>query len=109
MEHYRYAEQFPYYDPLDPDYLEDVVRRVFGPVSRHYFRPRILGRERLPTDGPAILSLLEGGGAAALDSADVAEEDEAADPTDVADVARVADVAEAAPSIDDESKHRSPE
>ncbi len=55
-ERYRYAEQFPYYDPLDPDYLEELVRRVFGPVSRHYFRPRILGRERLPADGPAILA-----------------------------------------------------
>jgi len=55
-ERYRYAEQFPYYDPLDPEYLEDVIERVFGPVSHHYFRPRILGRHRLPSGGPAILA-----------------------------------------------------
>jgi len=53
---YRYAEQFPYYEPFDPEYLEEVVGDVFAPAIRHYFRPRIVGAENLPTAGPAILA-----------------------------------------------------
>ncbi|MFP3939374.1 MAG: 1-acyl-sn-glycerol-3-phosphate acyltransferase [Thermoanaerobaculia bacterium] len=53
---YLYAEQFPHYDPLDPDYLQELVEQVFGPAIAHYFRPRLVGAESLPTRGPAILA-----------------------------------------------------
>lgn len=53
---YRYAEQFPYYEPFDPDYLEEVVEEVFGPAMVHWFRPRLVGAERLPASGPAVLA-----------------------------------------------------
>jgi len=53
---YRYAEQFPYYEPFDPEYLEGVVAEAFAPAMRHYFRPRLVGAENLPKEGPAILA-----------------------------------------------------
>lgn len=53
---YRYAEQFPYYEPFDPDYLQEVVEEVFGPAMAHWFRPRLVGAGRLPASGPAVLA-----------------------------------------------------
>jgi 1-acyl-sn-glycerol-3-phosphate acyltransferase len=53
---YRYAEQLPCYEPFEPEYIEEVVESVFGPVMAHWFRPRLVGGERLPRGGPAILA-----------------------------------------------------
>ena len=53
---YRYAEQIPCYEPFEPEYIEDVIERVFGPVMAHWFRPRLVGGERLPRSGPAVLA-----------------------------------------------------
>jgi 1-acyl-sn-glycerol-3-phosphate acyltransferase len=44
------------YDPFDPDYIREVVARPFGPLLDSYFRPRLLGRQRLPRGGPLILA-----------------------------------------------------
>ncbi len=44
------------YEPFDPDYLRDLVERRFSAVLDHYFRPRLIGRRRLPDRGPAILA-----------------------------------------------------
>ncbi len=45
-----------YYEPFDPDYIGEVIDRVFGPALDHYFRPRLLRGHRLPDRGPAILA-----------------------------------------------------
>ncbi|MHC4429955.1 MAG: 1-acyl-sn-glycerol-3-phosphate acyltransferase [Planctomycetota bacterium] len=44
------------YDPFDPDYTRRLFERVLAPIVKHYFRPRLLGARRLPTQGPAILA-----------------------------------------------------
>jgi 1-acyl-sn-glycerol-3-phosphate acyltransferase len=44
------------YEPFEPDYIRDVVEGPFGVVLDHYFRPRLLGAQRMPTGGPAILA-----------------------------------------------------
>ncbi len=51
------------YDPLDPDYMLDMVETFLAPLSRHYFRPRLLGLQNLPPDGPAILAANHSGSA----------------------------------------------
>ena len=56
------------YEPLDPDYMLDMVDRFFGPLSRHYFRPRLLGLQNLPKDGPAILAANHSGSAFPYDA-----------------------------------------
>lgn len=60
---YPYAEQFPYYEPFEPDYLRDLIETRFGPIVRHYFRPRFLGARRLPERGPAIFAANHSGNA----------------------------------------------
>ncbi|HEU4641853.1 MAG TPA: 1-acyl-sn-glycerol-3-phosphate acyltransferase, partial [Gemmatimonadaceae bacterium] len=50
------AERARWYEPFDPGYLRDFGREVLAPISDHYFRPRLVGAERLPRDGPAILA-----------------------------------------------------
>lgn len=49
----RYAEA---YDPYDPDYIGDLIERVWGPLSDDYFRPRLMGLHRLPERGPVLLA-----------------------------------------------------
>lgn len=53
---YRYAEQFPCYEPFEPGYLSEVVEDVLGPAIDHYFRPQLLGAEHIPECGPVILA-----------------------------------------------------
>jgi 1-acyl-sn-glycerol-3-phosphate acyltransferase len=50
------ARQEPTYEPLDPGYLRSFVDEVVEPLVRHYFRPVLLGAERLPRQGPLILA-----------------------------------------------------
>ena len=49
-------EPSPAYEPLDPGYLRSFVDEVVEPLVRHYFRPVLLGAERLPRQGPLILA-----------------------------------------------------
>ena len=51
------------HDPLDPDYLLDMVERFFGPLTRHYFRPRVFGLHNLVREGPAVLAANHSGSA----------------------------------------------
>ena len=44
------------YDPVDLDYFGDLSQRVLGPLLDTYFRPRLVGTDRLPESGPAILA-----------------------------------------------------
>ena len=44
------------YEPLDLDWLRDVMDGHLGTLLRRYYRPRLLGRENLPERGPAILA-----------------------------------------------------
>jgi 1-acyl-sn-glycerol-3-phosphate acyltransferase len=44
------------YEPFDPDYLGSALDEVFEPLIRHYFRPVLLGAERIPEHGPLILA-----------------------------------------------------
>jgi len=43
-------------DPFDPDYTRGLLEQVIGPIAEYYFRPRLLGAERLSADGPLILA-----------------------------------------------------
>jgi 1-acyl-sn-glycerol-3-phosphate acyltransferase len=44
------------YEPFDPDYLASLIDEAFEPLCRHYFRPVLLGAERLPRRGPLVLA-----------------------------------------------------
>lgn len=50
-------------DPFDPAYCRALERRVLGPVAAHYFRVRLIGADRLPTQGPIILAANHSGNA----------------------------------------------
>jgi 1-acyl-sn-glycerol-3-phosphate acyltransferase len=43
-------------DPFDPVYLRALVEDSFGPLVRHWFRPLLLRKDRLPSGGPAVLA-----------------------------------------------------
>ena len=43
-------------DPFDPVYLRALVEESFGPLVRHWFRPLLLRKDRLPAHGPAVLA-----------------------------------------------------
>jgi 1-acyl-sn-glycerol-3-phosphate acyltransferase len=44
------------YDPFDPDYVASLIEEVVEPLAAHYFRPVLLGAERLPARGPLVLA-----------------------------------------------------
>ncbi len=50
------ADQRVPYDPVDLDYFQDLSAEIFEPLLDTYFRPRLIGVEHLPQDGPAILA-----------------------------------------------------
>ncbi len=66
--HTREVPESTDYEPLDPEYMTDMVEKFFGPLSRHYFRPRILGIQNLPAEGPAILAANHSGSAFPYDA-----------------------------------------
>lgn len=43
-------------DPFDPQFARGLIEQAFSPALEHYFRPRLLGRQRIPQDGPLILA-----------------------------------------------------
>ncbi len=43
-------------DPFDPDFLAALDAEVFEPVLAHYFRPKLIGSENIPQEGPVILA-----------------------------------------------------
>ena len=36
------------YEPLDLVYLRDFAEKVYVPILDHYFRPKLIGAEKLP-------------------------------------------------------------
>lgn len=44
------------YEPFDPVYTRGITDTVFGPAGRNWFRPTLIGAERIPTRGPLILA-----------------------------------------------------
>lgn len=58
----------PREDPFDPDYLRRVLDEAFGPMIDHWFRPRLLGAQRLPSRGPAIIAANHSGSAFPYDA-----------------------------------------
>jgi hypothetical protein len=56
------------YEPFDPEYCRDLLDKVIGPISDHYFRPRIIGAEKLPRHGPVILAANHSGTAFPYDA-----------------------------------------
>ena len=51
------------YEPLDLEYLRGFADRVYVPILDHYFRATLVGAEKLPADGPAILAANHSGNA----------------------------------------------
>lgn len=56
------------YEPFDPDYCRELVRRVLGPIGDQYFRPLLIGADRIPTTGPVILAANHSGTAFPYDA-----------------------------------------
>lgn len=57
-----------YYEPLDVGYLTSLHADVLSPVIDRYFRPRLLGAERLPERGPVVLAVNHSGTAFPYDA-----------------------------------------
>jgi 1-acyl-sn-glycerol-3-phosphate acyltransferase len=51
------------YEPLDLPYLRGFADRVYIPILDHYFRTKLIGAEKLPAAGPAILAANHSGNA----------------------------------------------
>lgn len=62
------AEALPAYDPFDVDYCRALVREVLAPIGDQWFRPRIIGAERIPGTGPVILAANHSGTAFPYDA-----------------------------------------
>lgn len=56
------------YEPLDVGYLTEMMRGPLGSVVDSYFRPRLIGAERLPRRGPLILAVNHSGTAFPYDA-----------------------------------------
>ena len=50
-------------DPCDPEWIRALERDLLGPMIDRYFRARVVGHERIPTEGPAILASNHSGNA----------------------------------------------
>ncbi len=56
------------YEPFDADYCRQFEREILSPIFQHYFRPRLVGADKLPTDGPLILAANHSGNAFPYDA-----------------------------------------
>jgi 1-acyl-sn-glycerol-3-phosphate acyltransferase len=50
------AEEPRFYEPFDPAYSQAVMNDLFKPLLNHYFRPVLIGAEKIPEKGPLILA-----------------------------------------------------
>ena len=53
---------------FDPEYCRELVGAVLGPISDHYFRPKLVGAEKIPRGGPVILAANHSGTAFPYDA-----------------------------------------
>jgi len=53
----------PLADPFDPEYCRRMIGDLLAPISEHWFRSRVIGAERIPSDGPVILAANHSGNA----------------------------------------------
>ena len=51
------------YEPMELDYLRDFAEKVYVPILDHWFRPKLIGAEKLPGRGPLILAANHSGNA----------------------------------------------
>ncbi len=51
------------YDPIDHTYIRQLMNGALGDIVDHYFRARLINKERIPSDGPAILASNHSGNA----------------------------------------------
>jgi 1-acyl-sn-glycerol-3-phosphate acyltransferase len=56
------------YEPFDVAYCRGLMQRVIGPIADHYFRPRLIGAEKIPASGPVILAANHSGTAFPYDA-----------------------------------------
>ncbi|MCB1044505.1 MAG: 1-acyl-sn-glycerol-3-phosphate acyltransferase [Acidobacteria bacterium] len=56
------------YEPFDPEYLRELEKQVFGDIFRTYFRPLLIGADKIPRDRGAILAPNHSGNAFPYDA-----------------------------------------
>lgn len=56
------------YEPFDAEYCRDLMQHVITPICDGYFRPRIIGAEKLPKRGPVVLTANHSGTAFPYDA-----------------------------------------
>jgi 1-acyl-sn-glycerol-3-phosphate acyltransferase len=62
------SDQPAHYEPLDTDYVAEVLDVALGRILDHYFRPRLIGASKLPARGPIILAANHSGTAFPYDA-----------------------------------------
>jgi 1-acyl-sn-glycerol-3-phosphate acyltransferase len=55
------------HEHFEPDWIRDIMDRGFLPLMDHYFRPRLIGHEKLPKKGPLVLAANHSGTAFPFD------------------------------------------
>lgn len=56
------------WEPFDADFAREILETRFRPIMSRWFRPRILGAEKLPRSGPLVLAANHSGNAFPYDA-----------------------------------------
>ncbi len=57
------------YEPFDPRFVRGLIEGVLAPIIDMYFRPRLIGADRIPADGPLLLAANHSGNASPYETA----------------------------------------